>query len=326
MTEFGQTSDSASSPGSFDEFELALRDALLHLRDPEFAPSGILYPVLGCSSQEGPGSVQTALIAALESFTLASDVPPDNRVVQGLRSVQRRYLLGLTQEEIADVMHVSVRSVHRMQREATYVLAQHLWQRRPRSAELSEAGVQASDWRSQTDLELAALRAEEPNAMTGVKEVIDGVLELATVLATAHGVSLNPRPIAVDLTAATHPAVLRQTIITAVKQLAPHITSKQIDIYAQMEDGVVRITLTGAVDEQRDIPGHDLVNSLIVPTGASVEIQRRRTRVFLQISLPSAGERVVLVIEDNPDMVHFYRRCTAGTTYRIVHTPARPDL
>ena len=34
----------------------------------------------------------------------------------------------------------------------------------------------------------------------------------------------------------------------------------------------------------------------------------------------------MLVIEDNPDMVYFYRRCTAGTAYRIIQATADQGL
>jgi CheY-like chemotaxis protein len=41
--------------------------------------------------------------------------------------------------------------------------------------------------------------------------------------------------------------------------------------------------------------------------------------LFLWVTLPSVGRVTVLVVDDNLDMVRFYRRATEGTAYHIVH-------
>jgi DNA-binding response OmpR family regulator len=43
------------------------------------------------------------------------------------------------------------------------------------------------------------------------------------------------------------------------------------------------------------------------------------------VTLPLADEITVLVVDDNYDLVHFYRRYAAGTRYRIVHVPNGRD-
>jgi CheY-like chemotaxis protein len=42
---------------------------------------------------------------------------------------------------------------------------------------------------------------------------------------------------------------------------------------------------------------------------------------FLHIRVPAVGKVTVLVIDDNSDLVHFYRRSLTGTRYRIAHEP-----
>jgi CheY-like chemotaxis protein len=39
------------------------------------------------------------------------------------------------------------------------------------------------------------------------------------------------------------------------------------------------------------------------------------------VKVPSVGQVSVLVVDDNLDMVHFYRRCTVGTKYHITPAP-----
>ena len=71
---------------------------------------------------------------------------------------------------------------------------------------------------------------------------------------------------------------------------------------------------------------NDLARDIIIPSGVSVDVLQKGDHAFLSVRAPAVDERIVLVVEDNLDMVHFYRRCTAGTTYRIVHAPPEQDL
>ena len=52
-----------------------------------------------------------------------------------------------------------------------------------------------------------------------------------------------------------------------------------------------------------------------------VALQREAEGIIVAFDLPAAGKIVVLVIDDNLDLVHFYRRYTEGTNFEIVHTP-----
>ena len=61
------------------------------------------------------------------------------------------------------------------------------------------------------------------------------------------------------------------------------------------------------------------MQQVLVPDEASIEACVDNDRIFLWMQLPSEGKCTVLVIDDNPDMAHFYRRATEGTRYHIVH-------
>ena len=80
--------------------------------------------------------------------------------------LHHRFGLGLTQEETAECLYMSVRTVQRIQREATHSLTIALW-KGWRAGEVSEgertereieqADVLTSDWRLQAELELTSL-------------------------------------------------------------------------------------------------------------------------------------------------------------------------
>lgn len=303
----------------FEVFEEALRSALPQLHAASFEPPEVLYQVTGCDPAQGPGPVQSRISAAIEGLDPGPGVPPASRAGQEYKALQMRFVLGLTQKETAQHLHMSVRSVQRIQMESVHVLARRLWAERSRPQEVAEPGDQASDWRSQAALELASLRQGAPNARTDVAETIRGLMALANVLTARYGVGVEVKFVQPNLVAAIHPAALRQTLITAIGRIAPHIARGKLSIYATHEDGQVEITITGHTTAGGSLAGEELLSDVIVPPGASIEVQQKGERVFLWVRAPSLGERRVLVVEDNPDMVHFYRRCTAGTPYRVDH-------
>jgi CheY-like chemotaxis protein len=320
-------------PITFDQFRDELHGLLLHLQDPSFRPTDCLFHIVGCDPSQGAGPLQTAVVAAIQAMAPGSEVPPNANAQRNFDSLHKRFVLGLTQDETAESLHMSVRHLHRVQAEATHVLARRLWQRQPSSANGDDqqgvlpqnstgAGDQAPDWRSQTDVELAALKMSAPNAVADVGDVVRGVLELGSALGSGCGASIEVGSVQPGLMALTHPSVLRQTLITAIGQVARLVAPGRIVIYAALEDGQAKITLTGPISSDEPLD-EELVRAIIASTETSIEICRREDAVFLWMRIPAVGERTVLVVEDNPDMVYFYRRSTAGTTYRIIQ--ATPD-
>lgn len=61
------------------------------------------------------------------------------------------------------------------------------------------------------------------------------------------------------------------------------------------------------------------MRELLAAHDGSLEVQAHDDRVELLITLPSTTTMSVLVIDDNDDLVHFYRRYTADTRYNIIH-------
>jgi CheY-like chemotaxis protein len=243
-----------------------------------------------------------------------------------------RFALKLTQEETAETLHMSVRTVQRAQREATHTLAMVLWQDRSAQARAALAPIQVEeaqrptrrdagltlDWHAQAERELASLRESAPDSVTDVAEVLEGLLELETALTAGTSITLQVGHVQPNLVATVHPSALRQTLIAAVRHLASYMSSGAITIYAGLSDADVRITLTGMADAGRELGDGQPIRDILVPAGGSIETVVEDQQVFLYIRVPSIGQVTVLAVDDNPDMLHFYRRCTAGTRYHVI--------
>jgi CheY-like chemotaxis protein len=77
------------------------------------------------------------------------------------------------------------------------------------------------------------------------------------------------------------------------------------------------VSLTGTrapIDHLRE---DTLVQELLVKYGGTLEITQNEERSTLALTLPSAPEIRVLVVDDNEDLLHFYRRYLQDTRYQI---------
>jgi len=318
-----------------EEFERQLQEALNRLHDPDYQPSEAFCAALGCSVQDGALAVQTAILRAIKDLEPLPDTPLTAHTRQVYELLHNRFVLGLTQEETADRMHISRTTVHRAQRTAVHILAralleqasaQQMAQGREWESEESAGGeeasnAQASDWHMQVERELAALQAHAPNAISDVEETINSVLRLGDALTPSqHGFRVVLESVQAGLVAAIHPSVLRQILIAAIRRMARYTSSGSITIFARLEDGNVKITLISPIATGDKRPtGDDLIRDLPVPQDVHVEVHIDGDYAFLWVGLPSVGRVTVLVVDDNPDMVRFYRRSTEKTAYHIVH-------
>jgi CheY-like chemotaxis protein len=309
---------------TFKSFEACLKEALAHLYDPAFWPPDVLWEVAGCDPHQGLKPFQTAIIRAIEELKPASHVPQTarSRRIYGLLSL--RYVQDLTQEETAERLGITTRHLRREQTEAIHALALLLWELdRSTEAFADETIVQTSDTRlseylSQVKQELASLQDSAPGAVADVGETIGAVVELDSALTAKRGIRLHLEHVPEKTTAAIHPTVLRQVLLRAVGRLSQLMSSGQITFSAYREQDTVTIVITGqpAVADKR--PDSNFIREILGLQGGSVEASVEDGRISFQLELPSA-DLTVLVVDDNPDLFHLYRRYALGTRYRFVH-------
>lgn len=313
---------------TLDAFKLALEDVLHHLYDPDHAPGHLLCEVMGCDPQAEPQVVQARMRQAIEALKPTATTPAGSRMQRAYETLYHRFVLGLTHDETAEALHTSPRTVQRIQREAIHTLAVELWEARYGESHLAGAidwtaeeaadDGTPTDWQAQAALELASLRASAPDRAADVAEVLHGLLELEEVLTAGTAVTLAVKYVQPGLVAAVHPTALRQTLIAAASRLVRRMAQGQVAIYAGLEDGNVRITLTATVNGTAGEPTEVYTREILVPAGGTIEATTEGDRVYIYVRAPSTAGIRVLAVDDNVDMIHYYHRCTAGTAYQIV--------
>jgi CheY-like chemotaxis protein len=336
---------------SFAQFRDALREVLVHLYDPDYQPGELLSAVIGCDAASGASSVQSEIIQFIEHLEPPVDTPLLSRSRQDHDVLNHRYILKLTQEETAERLHTSVRTMRRQQREATHTLARLLWEhglarevsvrgsRREGDAtsQVPDRVDQAPDWLAQVHQDLASLDASSAAKVASVGELIDAAIELENPLLRRFGICARAYDVPDDLSANIHPSVLRQVLIMTIARLAHCAAPGEISIQVGLQDNFVQMIATAPAGDGDVLLEVSAIQEMLSFGGGTIELASDDSLITCRIRVPAIGHVSVLVVDDNPDSVHFYRRCTSGTRFRITHvhqgmaaseaiTAAKPDV
>lgn len=317
---------------SSESFEQELRDLLAHLYDPDLAPSAQLCEVLGCDPRDGPASLQARIARAIEGIRPPEGTPAASRTWRTYGILFHRYVENMTQEDAAECLGITARHLRRQQHAAIGLLANRLWWQyrsrqqqassAPRLGETEPAGdlaARLAGWRSQVQQEVAALQRASRGNMAGVHQSVLEVIETARDLAARHGVSLAAGSIDPAIAAAIHPSALRQVLLSATMQLLREMSSGAVAYEVSADADVVRIVVAGEPIAGTRLPEVDFAQEILSALDGVVTLHKDGARMSISLELPVAGRIVVLVVDDNVDLVHFYRRYVAETCYEIVH-------
>ncbi|NLE46600.1 MAG: response regulator, partial [Chloroflexi bacterium] len=252
-----------------------------------------------------------------------------------------RYVQSLTQETAAAQLGITPRHLRREQREAVHILAQRLWGRRqpPSDARMEDAAPdeapspgrpsedgQPDEYVSQVRQEIASLQHSSPVVLTDVTSMVAGVLDLSQDLAARHGVLLEMGACVPEVVACVRCSALRQALISAIGILVERMSSGRITVCVETLDECAVIVLAGCPVRRKSVPNPSLIREILSAEGGSADMEERGDMLEFRLEFPVRDEIVVMVIDDNEDLVHFFQRYTVNTRYQIVHADLGQDI
>jgi CheY-like chemotaxis protein/transcriptional regulator with XRE-family HTH domain len=317
----------------FEEFKQELQSALGHLYDPDYRPTDILYIGTGCDPGAGARAIQATILQEIENLEPDPTLPRDSRPRRDFEVLHQRFVLKLSQEETAQRMGMSVRSVQRIQREAMHLLAQRIWERAATyevtlgtSIEDREPALISSkltEWRFQVKQEIACLQKSATDARADLRATIQGTLRIADVLVEDRDIVLDVAGESSNIYVRSHPSVLRQILLHEIEQLVQIMSAGRISVSAERHAERARIRITGHPIQMTRPVDVSLAQELLSIQGGSIDSLAAGSSISLVIELPivrqPTGKVTVLAVDDNPDMVTVFQAYCTGTRYEIVH-------
>jgi CheY-like chemotaxis protein len=315
--------DRTANRAPFEVFAHSLQETLPHIYDPAYRPPDLLWQTLHIPREQGLPALRDAIVAAIEELKPPAQVPLTARAWRIYGMLHYRYVAGLSQEATAEKLAITARHLRRSYAEAIHALSLALWERHTAppvtGAQVTGAqGAGAGGWQEQLVRELEALADTEAGAVAQVGEVLEGVARLASHLIKDRAVTFQPHVMAPGLMVAMHPSALRHILISIVSQLAHNMPTGAIELTAAPAAGKVDITIAAAPLPAAASGSFQPIVELLASFDIATELNLRGGSFELTLGLLQV-DRCVLVVDDNPDMAHLYRRYLGGTRYYLQH-------
>ncbi|MGD0613051.1 MAG: response regulator [Anaerolineales bacterium] len=301
----------------FNEFENQLQNSLNHLYDSEIEPAEIVFRALGLPTASGSEAVQKAIKDQIERMKPEEDTPVYANSRKYYELLNYRYVQMLSQEETSYKLGITARHLRRFQHQAVHAMALQIWSKRIIPPKVPEDLHNSQLQSLEKDLlyqELQNLDKNSPGVMSNLSESLDRVKVLAqAMLPPSVGLKVENTDPAVM--ASIHPSILNQLLLTCLQQIGKQFSSGDLRLQAHHESGFVNIQLSAKQVCKEKAPTFYPVPELLNLLGGVFAFKSSENSTEVELTIPSAEMVKVLVIDDNPDIVHFYKRFLSRTRY-----------
>ncbi|NLE43511.1 MAG: response regulator [Chloroflexi bacterium] len=319
---------------TIEAFLKLLRDALNHIRDPNFLRESPLTTLLGVSNRpDTPAALRRLLFDAIAALKPESEEPNHSPAWRYYEALFYRYVQHFSQLEVADQLGLSPRQLRRELRAAFEILAHQLWEQFHIEAQLQiepgegHSANQGADAHSNAYEDLAWLKEAPPESDTDLSTALPTVLELARPLATQYGVRLQTK-VEDDLPRlAANPIAVRQALLSVLGVVIPAAAScqaatirarhvaREIEIWI----GCEKTTENGERSAVAHSAGLDIARQLLDLCGGRLTVGCEEPGEFgALLTFPPLGQILVLIIDDNASALNLFQRYVAGTRYRVI--------
>lgn len=318
---------------SFDDFEDELQSALINLNDPSHVLGRALGQVLRVQRMD---QVRLVLIEAIDSLRPDASMPSVARAHRFYEILRLRFVEELPQQECSRRLGLSSRHLRREQQQAIHLLAERLWPQGMSleatiatvvpSQAVSTDDVPSPTWRAQLQQEFSALHQHVPIQLSQIPQVIEDTVTLYSSLAIHPQVHVRVGEVVEDATVAIHPIVLGQMIFLAIEKLAGNGITREVVVNELGHPTGSVITIQSRPASPEYLPSSDFIAETVAVHGGRVAVSYADGWATIELHLAMREKFLVLVIDDNLDLVHFYKRYAEGSRYEIDHVSQGGDV
>lgn len=337
MREGSLTGPEIGTPDS--QFVRLVHGALTHLYDPASLQNHPLVSMLKLDVSPDhvtrAQSVRRILLECLEMLKPEMRGPERAKAARAYAILTYRYVDGLSIEEIADKLALSLRQTYREHEKGIKAVASLLWDRIQREKgtghPASETAPVATDRLEAVQAEVNRLRqAGGISEPVNLGEILEGVRTLLTPITRQTGTQIQMPPPDAWPTVIADRVMLRQAFLNLLSHALDRIGG---DLTITVLHGPGNPAIHVRADPPRVIrqpPGSEataqdpdqialaVARALLEAQGGCLEIRDQGGPWEAQISLSDPGRPIVLVIDDNADIVALFQRYLGGHKVAIV--------
>jgi len=337
MREGPLTGPETGTPDS--HFVRLVHGALSHLYDPASLQNHPLVSMLSLDASTDhvtrAQGVRRILLECLEMLKPEMRESERAKAARAYAILTYRYVDGLSMEEIADKLALSLRQTYREHEKGIKAVASLLWDRIQREKGTGhpapETAPVVADRLEAVQAEVNRLRqAGGISEPMNPGEVLEGVRALLAPIIRQTGTQIQMPPPDAWPTVIADRVMLRQAFLNLLSH-ALYSTGGNLTITVLR--GPVNLTVnvreepsgvprqpagSGAAAQDPEKIGLAVARALIEAQGGYLEVREQDGPWEAQISLPVPGQQIVLVIDDNADIVALFQRYLGGHKVSVV--------
>ncbi|MCL5996760.1 MAG: response regulator [Chloroflexi bacterium] len=298
-----------------DELVAWTRDALTHVYNLAFLQRHVQAACLNgqFGHLDGGSALQQMLLQTIERLKPPETISPNAPALRLFSILRLRYLEGLTQAEVADELHVSLRHLKREQERAVEAVAALLLEGSERNQHItSDVG----------DLSEHAAFSTRGIAHKSVsKQEVVRVDELLRTAASVLDMVLQAQNLHLQVVLDTQlplvradPMIVRQLLISALGWTMRGISGQTLTVhlFSEDEDIVLRLHKPQAAETSMIEGELGTVQQLAEAIPAKAQIVTEpgsgNRETTLEIRMLAQEKRCVLMIDDDPDVIQLMQR------------------
>ena len=166
--------------------------------------------------------------------------------------------------------------------------------------------------------DLLALHESAPGVISDMIQVIQSVLSLAEKFPGGKEIRVTHAPLPAELKGAIHPSALRQVLWMIVRQAIEQHGTGELSIQCGKAGDKAFIEISFSPSFSYDEGRIQTIVEILEAVNGALSITQNAASLTFRIELLNV-DRTVLVVDDNPDIVHLYQRYLVGTPYHLVH-------
>jgi CheY-like chemotaxis protein len=309
---------------SFEEFETQLQNTLNHFYNPLFHPEEPVLEILGLKPSQGMEAVRQELRTHIGGMKPDATIPTDTPSRRFYEILKHRYLDSVSQEEAAFQLGMTPRNLRRIQQRAVYALAQKIWDAYQKRSEQDKKNLEPASPLPDTDhlpilRELEVLQSSSPGAVADLTESLERIRVISLAAFNHQHIQLEVEKPEIQLTIPIHPSVLDQILLATVEQLGKQTIGGALLIKGSLQGKFVEINII-ATRNPPEIPytTNPAMLEMLNRVGGTQSISQGPQQIEVSFRFPTVSNITILLIDDNPDFFHLFRRYTRMTRY-VMH-------